>query len=138
MKILEKNSSGLSGNNIMPERTKTKKETNQGCKRCRLAIMSTVWIAILIPSNVIAAIFFFKTQNSDFLEIKDSTVLSLDNHNELDHVTVEDRKKASSNEKDEEKTIFLKIPVCNGLWYERIMAINYILIATSFISNRKV
>ena len=116
MKILEKNSSGSSGNDIILERTKTKNDVSQSSKRCRLAIMSTIWIATLIPSNIIAAIFFFKTQNSEFLEIRDSTVLSLNSHNEFHHTTDENRKNASSNAKDEEKTTFLKIPVCNGLW----------------------
>ena len=115
MSILKKSSSGPSGNDIILERTKTKNETNQSSKRCRLAIMSTIWIATLIPSNIIAAIFFFKAQNSDFMEIRDSTVLSLDSHNELPHVTEENRKNASSDEKDEEKPNFIKIPVCNGL-----------------------
>ena len=49
------------------------------------------------------------------MEIRDSTVLSLDSHNELPHVTEENRKNTSSDEKDEEKPNFIKIPVCNGL-----------------------
>ena len=115
MKILEKNSSGSSGNDIILERTNKKNDVSQSSKRCRLAIMSTIWIATLIPSNMIAAIFFFKTQNSEFLEIRDSTVLSLNSHNEFPHATDEDRKNATSNANYQEKTTFFKIPVCNGL-----------------------
>ena len=116
MKILKTRSSGPSGNEIILERTKTKNETNQNSKRCRLAIMSIIWIATLIPSNIIAAIFFFKTQDSDFMEIRDSTVLSLDSHSELHHVMEGNRKNASSDEKDEEQPTFIKILVCNGLY----------------------
>ena len=131
MKILKTSSSGPSGNEIILERTKTKNETNQNSKRCRLAIMSIIWIATLIPSNIIAAIFFFKTQNSDFMEIRDSTVLSLDSHSELHHVTEGNRKNASSDEKDEEKPTFIKILVCNGL-YGNELYLNFLLF---FISD---
>ena len=131
MKILEKNSSGSSGNDIILERTNKKNDVSQSSKRCRLAIMSTIWIATLIPSNIIAAIFFFKTQNSDFMEIRDSTVLSPDSHSELHHVTEGNRKNASSDEKDEEKPTFIKILVCNGL-YGNELYLNFLLF---FISD---
>ena len=116
------------GSETHRERTKTISETNLCSKRFRLAIMYTIWIATLIPSNIIAVIFFFKNINSNSMEIGNSTVIgsphgshshspnSLDSPNGFNHISKEKWKNISSDRKDDEKKTFFKIPVCNRFY----------------------
>ena len=67
---------------------KARRGSRQFSRRCRIAIMIMIWTATCIPSNIIAAIFFFKNMSSDSSQIVDSSVVDIRSHD--DHIEIGD------------------------------------------------
>ena len=62
--------------------------SHQFSRRCRIAIMIMIWIATCIPSNIIAAIFFFKNMSTDSSQLVESPVFDTSSNDE--HFEMED------------------------------------------------
>ena len=93
------------------KRSESREETNRCSKRCHIAIFCVIWAATCIPTNIIAAIFFFKTKNFDFTEIGDSSDINLDSYDGFENVSEEHRKNASAGWEEEVSTRNLTISV---------------------------
>ena len=92
-------------------RTESRQNTNRFSKRCHIAIFSIIWVATCIPTNIIAAIFFFKTKNFDFTEIGDSTDINLDSYDGFENIPEEHKINASTGWEEEVSTRNLTISV---------------------------
>ena len=96
--------SSLPKNEASLEKSNSRKGANQNSKRCRFAILGMLWVATCIPSNIIGAIFFYKTQNlPSFQSVRNSDASDLDMNNliEIPTISSEHVFNTSSDLKDE-------------------------------------
>ena len=68
---------------------KARRRSHQFSRRCRIAIMIMIWIATCVPSNIIAAIFFFKNMSTDSSQLEESPVVDTSSHDE--HIEMGDQ-----------------------------------------------
>ena len=109
--VLKENSSDQKTTESNIERSESREETNRCGKNCQIAIFCVIWVAICIPTNIIAAIFFFKTKNFDFTEIGDSTDINLDSYDGFENIPEEHKINASTGWEEEVSTRNLTISV---------------------------
>ena len=93
------------------KRSESREESNRCNKRCHIAIFCVIWVATCIPTNIIAAIFFFKTKNFDFTEIGDSSDINLDSYDGFENISEEHKINASTGWEEEVWTRNLTISV---------------------------
>ena len=99
--VLKENSSDQKTTESNIERSESREETNRCSKNCHIAIFCVIWVAICIPTNIIAAIFFFKTKNLDFSQIGDSSDINLESLDEFQNISEEHRINASADWEEE-------------------------------------
>ena len=115
--FLEMKNSALSNENLSDQktterdikRTESREQTNRFSKRCHIAIFCIIWVATCIPTNIIAAIFYFKTKNLNFSQIGDSSDITLDSFDEFQNISEAHRINASADWEGEVSTRNLTI-----------------------------